>query len=214
MTSNPWILVTSTNVSTIPNVSPERLTALMNADVHRHTKENSANSKIKWSDLKEIKELMRNAGIKTATVTRRAENVPKNAKNKNIGIISSKSTVVARNGLTKWPNVSDPTIQMLTLAFQQKSKREKSNLSVRMALPQEKKLKLCGNVVGKSRKYGAKLWFYKVDQKLIIRILFLHELLLSFLRNHLLSTVGNNFFSRGKNSVKSRFRAKIFRCRM
>ena len=47
---------------------------------------------------------------------------------------------------------------MLTLAFRQKSKREKSNLSVQMALPQEKKLKLCENVAGKNKKFGAKFY--------------------------------------------------------
>merc|ERR1711992_136682 len=83
--------------------------------------------KIKWSDLKEIKELMRNsAGIKTATVTRRAENGLKNAKNKNIAIISLKSMVVVQNDHIKWQNVLDKAATILTLAFQQKSKREKS----------------------------------------------------------------------------------------
>merc|ERR1712156_504173 len=101
------------------------------------------------------KGVMRNAGIKTVTVTKKAENGPKNAKNKNIGIILLKSMVVAPNGLIKWPNVLDKET-MLTLAFRQKSKREKSNLSVQMALPQEKKLKLCENVAGKNKKFGAK----------------------------------------------------------
>jgi hypothetical protein len=132
--------------------------ALMNANVHHHMKENSANSKIKWSDLKEIKELMRNsAGIKTATVTRRAENGLKNAKNKNIAIILLKSMVVVQNDHIKWQNVLDKAATILTLAFQQKSKREKSNLFVQMALPQEKKLKLCENVDEKNKKIGAKL---------------------------------------------------------
>merc|ERR1712073_142969 len=86
-------------------------------------------------------------GLKIATVTRKAENGPKNAKNKNIGIILLKSMVVAPNGPIKWPNVLDKET-MLTLEFRLKSKREKSNLSVQMALPQEKKLKLCENVAG------------------------------------------------------------------
>ena len=74
----------------------------------------------------------------------RAENGLKNAKNKNTGIISSKNTVAGQKDLIKWPNVLDPTLQSLVtlLAFQQKLKREKSNLSVQTVLPQEKKLKL------------------------------------------------------------------------
>jgi hypothetical protein len=88
MMSKLWTLVTSTNVSTTQNVSPKKPMALMNANVHHHMKENSANSKIKWSDLKEIKELMRKEGrgIKTASETR-AENGLKNAKSKSTGII-------------------------------------------------------------------------------------------------------------------------------
>ena len=84
----------------------------------------------------------------------RAENGLKNAKSKSTGIISSKNTVAGQKDLIKWPNVLGPTLQSLVtlLAFQQKSKREKSNLSVQTVLPQEKKLKLCENVVGKSRK--------------------------------------------------------------
>lgn len=126
-----------------------------NANAPSRMRENSANSKIKWSDLKEIKELMRKEGrrIKTASETR-AENGLKNAKSKSTGIISSKNTVAGQKDLIKWPNVLGPTLQSLVtlLAFQQKSKREKSNLSVQTVLPQEKKLKLCENVVGKSRK--------------------------------------------------------------
>ena len=74
----------------------------------------------------------------------RAENGLKNAKSKNTGIISSKNTVAGQKDLIKWPNVSGPTLQSLVtlLAFQQKLKREKSNLSVQTVLPQEKKLKL------------------------------------------------------------------------
>ena len=84
----------------------------------------------------------------------RAENGLKNAKSKSTGIISSKNTVAGQKDLIKWPNVWGPTLQSLVtlLAFQQKLKREKSNLSVQTVLPQEKKLKLCENVVGKSRK--------------------------------------------------------------
>ena len=74
----------------------------------------------------------------------RAENGLKNAKSKSTGIISSKNTVAGQKDLTKWPNVLGPTLQSLVtlLAFQQKLKREKSNLSVQTVLPQEKKLKL------------------------------------------------------------------------
>ena len=84
----------------------------------------------------------------------RAENGLKNAKSKSTGIISSKNTVAGQKDLIKWPNVLGPTLQSLVtlLAFQLKLKREKSNLSVQTVLPQEKKLKLCESVVGKSRK--------------------------------------------------------------
>jgi len=126
-----------------------------NASALSPMKENSANSKIKWSDLKEIKELMRKEGrgIKTASETR-AENGLKNAKSKSTGIISLKNTVAGQKDLIKWPNVLGLTLQSLVtlLAFQQKLKQEKSNLSVQTVHPQEKKLKLCENVVGKSRK--------------------------------------------------------------
>merc|ERR1712203_828156 len=73
---------------------------------------------------------------------------------KSTGIISSKNTVAGQKDLIKWPNVLGPALQSLVtlLAFQLKLKREKSNLSVQTVLPQEKKLKLCESVVGKSRK--------------------------------------------------------------
>merc|ERR1711956_73729 len=123
---------TSINVSTIHNVSPEKPMVHTNANAPSRMKENSANSKIKWSDLKEIKELMRKEGreIKTASETR-AENGLKNARSKSTGIISSKNTVAGQKDLIKWPNVLGPTLQSLVtlLAFQQKLKQEKSNLS-------------------------------------------------------------------------------------
>ena len=96
---------------------------------------------------------MRNAGLKNATVTR-AENVPKNARNRNIAIISLKSMAVVLNGPTKWQNALGQIIQTAKLAFQRKSKREKSNLSALTDRHHEKKLKLYENVDEKSRKSG------------------------------------------------------------
>ena len=96
---------------------------------------------------------MRNAGLKNATVTR-AENVPKNARNRNIAIISSKNMAADQNAPIKWQNVWDQIIQIATLAFQLKSKQEKSNLFVLMVRHPEKKLKLYENVDEKSRKSG------------------------------------------------------------
>lgn len=137
-------------------------------------KANSANSRfqIKWSDLKEIKDLMRSQQSRAemakgeteeeeASAKSQAEmttkDAPRNARSRNIAITTSKSTDVVPRGRTKWPNAWGQMAALSPMnASQPKSRREKSNLSARTELLLRKRWKLSGNVDAEKTKSGAK----------------------------------------------------------
>lgn len=87
---------------------PTKLMELMSALAKLLMKANFANfDQIRWPDLKETKKVLQkdNEIVKIEKAAKAVEVETRNAKSKNIAIITLKSTAVAPSGLTKWPNV-------------------------------------------------------------------------------------------------------------
>lgn len=123
----------------------------MNANVIRNSRENSANYKITWSDLKEIKRsLVRTVEVKMAAKSNKGETATvqteekgkikpiRNARNRGIAIITSKNMDVAPKNLIKWPNAW-PQMEAQTLVVPLRLKPGKSDLFVpTVPLPEKK----------------------------------------------------------------------------
>lgn len=144
-----------------------RPTKRMNADARLLLKANSANCgevQILWSVLNETKKvpLRRTVGT-NATVTNNEAKAAeaeagktRNARSKSIEITTLKSTAVAPNGPTRWPNAWLAPMLPQMLAFLPRSKLAKSSLCARMVPLRDEKSKWYGNVGNAKRNLSGK----------------------------------------------------------